>query len=136
MVILVLKKSSLLFSFSRNWVTRDFKYKLEIATQEVNQKSIDMDSKNCKHGNVWCQDSEWETKDSSSTDTLSLSDWELRSSPYETRILDWIAELQNGYGENELEQDCNSTGTCNYYPQEFDEGCDSWDYSGSLWDMN
>ncbi|KAG4982182.1 Transcription factor MYB27 [Glycine soja] len=118
-------------------VPGDFKYKLEIATEEVNQKSIDMDSKDYKHGNVCCQDSEWETKDGSSIDTLPLSDWELGSSPYETRILDWIAELQNGYGDKELEQDCNSTGTCNNYsPQEFDEGCDSWDYSGSLWDMN
>ncbi|XP_020239885.1 transcription factor MYB27 [Cajanus cajan] len=82
---------------------------------------------------VCCEDSEWETKDSS-IDTLPLSDWELRSSPYETRILDWI--MQNEFGEKEVEQDCNSTGTFNYSPQEFAEGCDSWDFSGSLWDLN
>ncbi|TKY52983.1 Myb-related protein MYBAS1 [Spatholobus suberectus] len=116
-------------------VSGDFKDKLEIATQDFNQKSIDMVSKDYNRGNVCCQDSEWETKDSS-IDTLPLSDWELRSSPFETRILDWIAELQDGYGEKEQEQDCSSTGTFNYNPQEFAEGCDSWDYSGSLWDMS
>nr|KYP41919.1 Transcription factor MYB48 [Cajanus cajan] len=108
----------------------NFKYKLEIETRDFNQKSIDMVSITEK---VCCEDSEWETKDSS-IDTLPLSDWELRSSPYETRILDWI--MQNEFGEKEVEQDCNSTGTFNYSPQEFAEGCDSWDFSGSLWDLN
>ncbi|KAK7392493.1 hypothetical protein VNO78_20933 [Psophocarpus tetragonolobus] len=114
----------------------DCKYKLEIATRNFNQKSTDMVFKDHSTGNVCCEDSEWETKDGSSIDTLSLSDWELENSPYETRILDWIVELQNGYCEKELEQDCHSTGNCNYNPQEFEEGCDSWDYFTSLWDMN
>ncbi|CAJ1968887.1 unnamed protein product [Sphenostylis stenocarpa] len=113
----------------------DFKHKLESGTQDLNQQSIDMVSKDYSTGKVSCQDSEWETKDSS-MDTLPLSDWELRRSPYETRILDWIAELKKGYCGKELEQDCNSTGKCNHNPQEFEEGSDSWDYSGSLWDMN
>lgn len=94
-----------------------------------------MVSKDYNHGIFCGQDSEWETKDSS-IDTLPLSDWELRSSPYETRLLDWISELQNGYGQKELEQECNSTGTFNYSPHEFVDGCDTWNYSGSLWDMN
>ncbi|RDX80182.1 Transcription factor MYB27, partial [Mucuna pruriens] len=113
-------------------VSRDFKYNMESTTQDFNQKSIDMVSKD--YTGIFCyRDSEWETMDSS-IDTLPLSNWELRSSPYESRILNWIAELQNGYGEKE--HDCNSTGTFNYNPQEFAEGCDSWDCSGSLWEMN
>ncbi|KAJ1392216.1 SANT/Myb domain [Sesbania bispinosa] len=104
--------------------------------QGFNQKSIDMVSKDCNHVNVYCQENEWETKDSSSIDTFPLSDWEMRSSPYEARIFDWIAELQNGYDEKELEQDCNSTGTYEYNPHESAESYDAWDYSGFLWDMN
>ncbi|XP_027363154.1 transcription factor MYB27 [Abrus precatorius] len=113
------------------------KYKSENAAQDFNQKSIDLASKDYNHEIFCLQESEWETNDSS-TDTFPLSDWELRSSPYETRILDWMAKLQDGYGEKELEQDCNSIVTFNYNnnPQEFVEGCDTWNYSGSLWDMN
>ncbi|KAL2323199.1 hypothetical protein Fmac_027578 [Flemingia macrophylla] len=107
----------------------NFKYKLEIKTQDFNQKSFDMVSKDYNKEKVRCHDGEWETKDS-----LHVSDWELRSSPYETRIMDWI--MQNGFGEKEREQDCNNTGTFDYNDQEFAEGCDSWDYSGFLWDMN
>ncbi|KAK7277497.1 hypothetical protein RJT34_22510 [Clitoria ternatea] len=117
----------------------EYKYELKIATHDFNQKSIDMVSKNYNYENVCCQDSEGETNDNDgSMNSFPLSDWELRSSPYESRILDWVAELQNGNGiaEKKVEQDCNSTGSFNYNPQEFEEGCDTWDYSGSLWDMN
>ncbi|XP_061360467.1 transcription factor MYB27 [Gastrolobium bilobum] len=114
-----------------------FKYELENTSQDFNQKRIDMVSKDYNHANVYCQENEWETKDSS-IDTFPLSDWELRSSLHDSRILDWIAQLQNGNSEKEQEQeqDCNSTGTYEYNPQEFAECRDTWDYSGSLWDMN
>lgn len=106
------------------------KYELENTAQEFNQKSItNMISEDCNHVKVYSEDSEWESKERS-IDTFPLSDWELRSSPYEARIFDWITELQNGFGEKEREHDCDNS-------QEFAESCyNIWDYSGYLWNMN
>ena len=113
-----------------------FKYKLENSADDFSHKSIDdMVSKDYNHVNLHCQENKWETKDSP-TDTFPSSDWELTSSPYETRILDWMAELQDECGEKELEQDCNSTGMYDYDPEGFAESCDAWDYSDSLWNLN
>ncbi|KAK7345494.1 hypothetical protein VNO77_16098 [Canavalia gladiata] len=113
----------------------EFNYKLEIMTQDFNHKSIDMVSKDYNHENVCSQDSDWETKDCS-MDNFTLSTWELRSSPYETRILDWMVKFQNENGEKELEEDFSSTGTFNDSSLEFAQGYDTWDYySDFLWDI-
>lgn len=100
-------------------------YKVENVAHDLNKKSIDLV---CK--------SEGETKESS-IDSSPLSDWGMRNSPYhESRILDWIAELQNGFGDNEKElgQECNSNESVyEYNPHQ--EYYDTWDYSGFLWDM-
>ncbi|OIW01596.1 hypothetical protein TanjilG_08777 [Lupinus angustifolius] len=112
-------------------------HKLENSTQDFSQKSIDdMVSKDYNHENLKCQEHKWESNDST-IDTYPLSDWGYGSSPYEVRILDWTAELQNGYGEKELVKDSNITGINDYNSQGFSSGFDSWDYTvSSLWDMN
>ncbi|KAL5067819.1 hypothetical protein RYX36_018706 [Vicia faba] len=103
----------------------EFMYKVENVAHDFNKKSIE----------VVCS-SEGESKENS-IDRSPLSDWGMRNSPYhESKILDWIAELQNGFGdkEKELGQDCNSNGSMyEYNPHQ--EYYDTWDYSGFLWDL-
>ncbi|XP_050889123.1 transcription factor MYB27 [Lathyrus oleraceus] len=96
----------------------EFVYKVENAAQQSNKKSIDVV---CKSGK--------ETKESSIDSSSPLTDWGMRNSPYhESRILDWIAELQNGLG-----QDCNSNESMyEYNPHQH---YDIWDCSGFLWDL-
>ncbi|CAL0321417.1 unnamed protein product [Lupinus luteus] len=85
----------------------DDNHKLENSTQGFSQKSIDdMVSKDYNHENLKCEEN----------NTYPLSDWGYRSSPYEIRILDWMEELQNGYGEKELVQESNITGMNDYDP--------------------
>ncbi|XP_019461984.1 PREDICTED: myb-related protein MYBAS1-like [Lupinus angustifolius] len=130
-------------NYWRNHLTKKTKvqqgdnHKLENSTQDFSQKSIDdMVSKDYNHENLKCQEHKWESNDST-IDTYPLSDWGYGSSPYEVRILDWTAELQNGYGEKELVKDSNITGINDYNSQGFSSGFDSWDYTvSSLWDMN
>lgn len=62
----------------------------------------------------------WGTKETNSED-LGSSDFALPSSPYETRLSDWISELSS--------EQSGITWTP-------DHDNDAWDCSSSLWDMN
>lgn len=62
----------------------------------------------------------WGTKETNSYD-LGLSEFALPSSPYETRLSDWISELSS--------EQSGITWTP-------DHGSDVWGCSSSLWDMN
>lgn len=106
-------------------ISGEFVYKVESAAHDFNKKSIDVV---CKSGE--------ETKESSIDSSSPLTDWGMRNSPYhESRILDWIAELQNGFGdkEKELGQDCNSNESM--YEYNSHQQYDIWDCSGFLWDL-
>lgn len=116
-------------------MTGELKCEVENVAQESNKKSNDMVSNNV---NNYFQESEGETSKDSSMENFAISDWGMENSPYENRIFNWITELQYGGDQKEAEeQDCNSMGTFNFNPQEFAEGCecDTWDYSGFLWDL-
>ncbi|KAF7818670.1 transcription factor MYB59-like [Senna tora] len=112
----------------------EFQYNKLDSTEEVVLCEKSMDEV-CKEVNLECEENECGTNDNS---ILPLSDWELACSPYEIRISDWIAELQRDQSEIEYEQDNHSSeSSVSYsYPTCFGNDCDTWDYSGSLWDMN
>ncbi|KAK5836411.1 transcription factor MYB27-like [Gossypium arboreum] len=66
------------------------------------------------------------------------------TSPYETRLSDWIPEFQSDQSEIKSQLDSTTTTTtttttthsCNFYPALFYEENDVWGYSGSLWNMD
>ncbi|TYH77203.1 hypothetical protein ES332_D04G136800v1 [Gossypium tomentosum] len=67
-----------------------------------------------------------------------VSDFE--TSPYETRLSDWISEFLSDQSEIKSQLDSTTTTTtphsCNFYPAWFYEENDVWGYSGSLWNMD
>ncbi|GMJ02974.1 myb domain protein 27 [Hibiscus trionum] len=65
----------------------------------------------------------------------AVSDFDLTvtsTSPYETRLSDWILEFQS---EIKSEEDYNTTHSCCCYPACFTEENDLWGCSDSLWNM-
>lgn len=71
-------------------------------------------------------------QDTNSSDTFQLSaEFALTSSPYETRLSDWISS------EISYQDECNSSFESSFSFQDWtpDDSL-SWDCSGFLWDMN
>ncbi|XVF76366.1 hypothetical protein PTKIN_Ptkin13bG0260800 [Pterospermum kingtungense] len=75
--------------------------------------------------------------ENSSHDAVVLSDYSLTSSPYETRLSDWISEFPSDQSEVKSQEDSNtnSTDSCYCYPEWISEENDLWGSSGSLWNM-
>ncbi|XVE96585.1 hypothetical protein REPUB_Repub02eG0235600 [Reevesia pubescens] len=73
--------------------------------------------------------------ENSSYDAVALSDFSLTSSPYQTRLSDWISEFPSDQSEIKSQEDCNSTDSCYCYPALVSEENDLWGCSGSLWNM-
>ncbi|GAV81130.1 Myb_DNA-binding domain-containing protein [Cephalotus follicularis] len=67
---------------------------------------------------------------------LVSSNLAVTSSPYETRVSDWILKFLNDQSEKEHHEDCNSMDSCVCYPAWISEESDTWGCSGSLWDMH
>ncbi|KAK6231679.1 hypothetical protein SCA6_001752 [Theobroma cacao] len=67
-------------------------------------------------------------------DVVGLSDFTLTSSPYQTRLSDWIPEFPSDQSEIKS-QHCNSSDSCYCYPAWISEENDLWGCSGSLWNM-
>ncbi|KAM7265373.1 hypothetical protein ACFE04_003056 [Oxalis oulophora] len=60
-----------------------------------------------------------------------LADYDFTSSPYETRISDWISELSSSdQNEEQHYEDCNNVDSSFCYPDE------TWDCAASLWNMD
>lgn len=78
------------------------------------------------------------TMNDDSTDALGLSDLlPFTCSPYETRLSDWILGLSDDQSEIKHQEDCNTTETsCCCYLAWIPGNCNTWDYSGYLWDMD
>ncbi|KAK8561946.1 hypothetical protein V6N13_148913 [Hibiscus sabdariffa] len=71
--------------------------------------------------------------------TAAVSDYNLTftsTSPYETRISDWISsEFQNDQSEIKSQEEYDTTHSCYCYPAWFTEENDLWGCSDSLWNM-
>lgn len=63
-----------------------------------------------------------------------VSDFE--TSPYETRLSDWISEFQSDQSEIKSNTTTTTTHSCDFYPAWFYEENDVWGYSCSLWNMD
>lgn len=80
------------------------------------------------------------SEDTTSISAFDLSaEFALTSSPYETRLSDWISELSN-VDHSEILNYQNETDTFDHsgfsYLDWTPEDSLSWDRSGFLWDMN
>ncbi|KAK8621801.1 hypothetical protein V6N13_081234 [Hibiscus sabdariffa] len=76
-----------------------------------------------------------DTKNSSYASAAVVSDFDLivtSTSPYETRLSDWISEFQS---EIKSEEELNTTNSCYCYPTWFSEENDLWGCSDTLWNM-
>ena len=73
--------------------------------------------------------------ENSSYDAVALSDFTLTSSPYQTRLSDWISEFPSDQSEIKYREHCNNTDSCYCYPACIFEENDLWGCSGSLWNM-
>ncbi|OMO81805.1 hypothetical protein CCACVL1_12194 [Corchorus capsularis] len=71
-----------------------------------------------------------------SYEAVGQSDFNLTSSPYETRLSDWISsEFPSDQSEIISQEDCNSTDSCYCYPSWVSQENDLWGCSDSLWNM-
>ncbi|XP_022767268.1 transcription factor MYB27-like [Durio zibethinus] len=71
-----------------------------------------------------------------SYETVELSDFALTSSPYQTRLSDWISEFPSDQSEIKSQGESNSTDSLYCYPTwvSYEEN-DLWGCSGSLWNL-
>ncbi|OMO73687.1 hypothetical protein COLO4_26921 [Corchorus olitorius] len=76
-----------------------------------------------------------DTENRSNYEAVGQSDFNLTSSPYETRLSDWISEFPSDQSEIISQEDCNSTDSCYCYPSWVSQENDLWGCSDSLWNM-
>ncbi|KAF5471886.1 hypothetical protein F2P56_008650 [Juglans regia] len=78
----------------------------------------------------------WGTMNDISSDALGFSDLQFTCSPYETRLSDWMSGLSDDQSKIKHQEDCNTIESCCCYLAWISDNSNTWDYSGSLWDMD
>ncbi|KAH7512018.1 transcription factor MYB27 isoform X2 [Ziziphus jujuba] len=81
----------------------------------------------------------WSVEDSGGTECNSIDAFEfsLASSPYATRMSDWISDLSNDQSQINYQDECNSIDSSFCFLDWTPDDGLIWDCSaGSLWDMN